>query len=442
MISSEKQTIQHYVDTLLVKAATELEERVVEQIQPNFSSHNFILTYLIKEDKFQLIPETNIGWWFNPIKNKLELNLIPLFSISTFKIDGEMVTYVVDGEWVKVRILSQETKRKQIIEQIKLAMLSENAPAFVTEKYLGSDIKFPLTRESNLFKSFVQKLHSYCYQKKLQKKICSLFNHEDVYHTTLLNLLKEEILENGIGGTGSEYNSLELLFARDNKNNTFISQLFEENTVKELVEKHYQKVKSNKKSLGTFYNFTSDFNLWKEHYVEIKNLYKNKDGQFQVHQYTVINSLETFLINHLLEEGESLIISSSEFQEVIPYLELLEKNVNLTVAVTADEFLDEKEKYFLPKRINYFYQEVRNSNLYCPVLLTEGERKDMVENYHSYKDNPQFEIAEPWKDILDLLVSYHEFLDVEFDTPFHPEADLEESFHVSCAEGRWCKMSY
>ena len=127
MISSEKQTIQHYVDTLLVKAATELEERVVEQIQPNFSSHNFILTYLIKEDKFQLIPETNIGWWFNLIKNKLELNLIPLFSISTFKIDGEMVTYVVDGEWVEVRILSQETKRKQIIEQIKLAMLSENS---------------------------------------------------------------------------------------------------------------------------------------------------------------------------------------------------------------------------------------------------------------------------------------------------------------------------
>lgn len=442
MISSEKQTIQHYVDTLLVKAATELEERVVEQIQPNFSSHNFILTYLIKEDKFQLIPETNIGWWFNPIKNKLELNLIPLFSISTFKIDGEMVTYVVDGEWVEVRILSQETKRKQIIEQIKLAMLSENSPAFVTEKYLGSDIKFPLTRESNLFKSFVQKLHSYCYQKKSQKKICSLFNHEDVYHTTLLNLLKEEILENGIGGTGSEYSSLELLFARDNKNNTFISQLFEENTVKELVEKHYQKVKSNKKSLGTFYNFTSDFDLWKEHYVEIKNLYKNKDGQFQVHQYTVINSLETFLINHLLEEGESLIISSSEFQEVIPYLELLEKNVNLTVAVTADEVFGEEKKYFCPKRIDYFYQEMKHQNLYCPVLLTEEERKDMVENYQSYKDNPQFEIAEPWKDILDLLVSYHEFLDVEFDTPFYPEADLEESFHVSCAEGRWCEMPY
>lgn len=38
MISSEKQVIQHYVDTLLVKAVAELEERVVEQIKPNFFS--------------------------------------------------------------------------------------------------------------------------------------------------------------------------------------------------------------------------------------------------------------------------------------------------------------------------------------------------------------------------------------------------------------------
>ena len=442
MISSEKQVLQHYVDTLLVKAVTELEERVVEQIKPNFSSHNFILTYLIKEDKFQLIPETNIGWWFNPIKNKVELNLIPLFSIPTFKIDGEMITYMVNGEEEKVRILSQKTKRRQIIDQIKLAMLSEDSPAFVTEKYLGSDIKSPLTRESNFFKSFVQKLHSYCYQKKLQKKIYSLFNHEDVYHTTLLNLLKEEILENGIGGTGSESSSLEVLFARDNKNNTFISQLLEENTVKELVEKHYQKVKNNKKSLGTFYHLTSDFDIWKKHYTEIKNLYKNKDGQFQVHQYTVINSLETFLINHLLKEGESLIISSSEFQEVIPYLELLKEHENLTVAVTADEFFDEEDKYFLPKRIDYFYQEMKHQNIYCPVLLTEEEQKEMVEKYHLYKDNPQMKISEPWVDILELISTYNEFLEVEFDSAFHAVGILEETFQISFNEEMAVRNGY
>ena len=182
--------------------------------------------------------------------------------------------------------------------------------------------------------------------------------------------------------------------------------------------------------------------VWDEHYSEIKNLYKNKDGKFQIHQYTVMTSLNKLLIDKLLKEKEPLVISSSEFQEVIPYLELLTEHQNLTVSVTADEFFDEKEKYFLPKRINYFYQEVRNSNFYCPVLLTEGEQKEMVENYQLYKDNPQFEIAEPWKDILDLLVSYHEFLKVEFDTPFCPEADLEESFHVSCSEARWCEMPY
>lgn len=446
MISSEKQVIQHYVDTLLVKAATELEGRVVEQIKPNFTSHNFILTYLIKEDKFQLIPETNIGWLFNSKKNKMELNLIPLFSISAFKIDGEMITYVIDGEKEEVRILSQKTKKKQIVDQIKLAMLSENSPAFVTEKYLGSDIKYPLTRESNLFKSFVQKLYSYCYQKGLQKKICSLFNHKDVYHTTLLNLLKDEILKNGIGdgvgGTGSEYSSLALLFARDNENNTFLSQLFEENTVKELIEKHYQKVKSNKDSLGTFYNFTSDFNLWKEHYSEIKNLYKNKDGQFQIHQYTVINSLETFLINHLLEEGESLIISSSEFQEVIPYLELLEKNSNLTITVTANEVFDKEKKYFCPKRIDYFYQEMKHQNLYCPVLFTEDEQKEMVEKYHLYKDNPQVKISEPWVDILELISTYNEFLEVEFDSAFYATDILEEAFQVSFSEEMAVRNGY
>lgn len=208
------------------------------------------------------------------------------------------------------------------------------------------------------------------------------------------------------------------------------------------MKKHYQKVKSNKKSLGTFYNFTSDFDLWKEHYVEIDHLYKNKDGQFQVHQYTVINSLETFLINHLLEEGESLIISSSEFQEVIPYLELLEKNVNLTVAVTADEVFGEEKKYFCPKRIDYFYQEMKHQNLYCPVLLTEEEQKEMVEKYHLYKDNPQVKISEPWVDILELISTYNEFLEVEFDSAFHAVGILEEAFQISFNEEMAVRNGY
>lgn len=449
MITSEKQVIQHYVDTLLAKAVTELEERVVEQIKPISFSLNFILTYLVKEDKFQLIPESDIANWFNPMKNNMKLNFIPLFSVLNFKIDGEMISYVVEGEKVEVRILSQETKQ-EIIKQMKQAMLSDDttkpeSSAFVTEKYLGSDIKSTLTSESNLFKSFTEDLSRYCYNESNRKKIFGLFNNKDIYHTTLLNLLKEEILENGIGieiGNIASYGSLELVFSKDENNNIFLFQLFEENIASQLIENYYQEIKSDKDSIKRCYGIISDLNIWKEHYSEIENLYKNKDEKYHIHQNNVMSSLEKLLIDNLLKENKPLTISSSEFQEVIPYLELLEGNPNLTVVVTADEFFDKEGEYFSPKRIDYFYQEVKNKNLYCPVLLTEEEQKEMVENYQLYKDNSQFEIAEPWVDILELLVSYQEFLEVEFDSSFHSIAELEESFQVSCDEARWSQTPY
>lgn len=449
MITSEKANLEKYIDGLLTKAVTELREQVVKLRESKSKEDYLILTYLIKEEEFELIPKSTIGQQFKPEENLLNLNLIPLFLVLNQNIKGQNEVEMVDGEEKEVKILSQETKQ-EIIKQMKQAMLSDDTTkpelsVFGAEKYLGSDIKYPLTKESNLFKSFTKDLSRYCYNESNRKKIFGLFNNKDIYHTTLLNLLQEEILENGIGieiGDITGYSSLELVFSKDEQNNIFLSQLFEENIVRQLIENYYQEIKSHKCSLERFYGIISDLSIWDEHYSEIKNLYKNKDGKFHIHQYTVMTSLKKLLINKLLKEKELIVISSSEFQEVVPYLKLLGEHENLTVAVTADEFLDEKEKYFLPKRINYFYQEVRNSNLYCPVLLTEGERKDMVENYQLYKDNPQFEIAEPWKDILDLLVSYHEFLDVEFDTPFYPEAELEESFHVSCSEARWCQIPY
>lgn len=449
MITSEKANLEKYIDGLLTKAVTELGEQVVKLREPKSKEDYLILTYLIKEEEFELIPKSTIGQQFKPEENLLNLNLIPLFLVLNQNINGQHKVEMIDAKEKEIKILSQETKQ-EIIKQMKQAMLLDDttkteSSVFGAEKYLGFDFKSSLTRESNLFKSFTKDLSRYCHNKGKREKICGLFNHKDTYHTTLLNLLKEEILENGIGieiGDITSYCSLELVFSKDESNNIFLSQLFEENIVSQLIENYYQEIKSDKSSIERFYGVISDLSIWDEYYSEIKNLYKNKDGKFYVHQYTVMTSFKKLLINNLLKEKEQLVISSSEFQEVIPYLELLEEHKNLTVSVTADEFFDEKEKYFLPKRINYFYQEVRNSNFYCPVLLTEGEQKEMVENYQLYKDNPQFEIAEPWKDILDLLVSYHEFLKVEFDTPFCPEADLEESFHVSCSEARWCEMPY
>lgn len=449
MITSEKVNLEKYIDGLLAKTVTELEEQVVKLKEPKSKEDYLVLTYLIKEEEFELIPKSTIGQQFKPEKNLLNLNLIPLFLVLNQNIKGEDKVEMVDGKEKEVKVLSQETKQ-EIIKQMKQAMLSDDttkpeSSVFGAEKYLGFDFKSPLTKESNLFKSFTKDLSRYCYNKGKREKNCSLFNYKDTYHTTLLNLLQEEILGNGIGkevGDITSCCSLELVFSKDKNNNIFLSQLFEEEVVNQLIENYYQEIKNDKCAIERFYGIISDLSIWDEHYSEIKNLYKNKDGKFHIHQYTVMTSLKKLLIDKLLKEKEPLIISTSEFQEVVPYLELLEKHQNLTVAVTADEFFDEEDKYFLPKRINYFYQEVRNNNLYCPVLLTEEERKELIENYQLYKDNSRFEIAEPWKDILDLLVSYHEFFEVEFDTPFHPETVLEESFHISCSEGRWCQTPY
>lgn len=449
MITSEKANLKKYIDGLLTKAVTELEEQVLKLREPKSKEDYLVLTYLIKDEEFELIPKSTIGQQFKPEKNLLNLNLIPLFLVLNQNIKGKDKVEMVDGKEKEVEVLSQETKL-EIIKQMKQAMLSDDttkpeSSVFGSEKYLGFDFKSLLTRDSNLFKSFTKDLSNYCHNKGKREKICGLFNHKDTYHTTLLNLLKEEILENGIGkwiGDGDVYSALDVIFSKDKNNNIFLSQLFDENVASQLIENYYQEIKSHKYSLERFYGIIPDLSIWDEHCSEIENLYKNKDGKYHIHQYTVMTSLQKLLINNFLKENKPLIISSSEFQEVIPYLELLEEHENLTVTVTADEFFDKEEKYFLPERINYFYQEVKNSNLYCPVLLTEGERKEMVENYQLYKDNPQFEITEPWKDVLEVLVSYHEFLDVEFDTPFYPEAKLEESFHVSCSEGRWCQMPY
>lgn len=327
MITSEKANLEKYIDGLLTKTVTELGEQVVKLREPKSKEDYLILTYLIKKEEFELIPKSTIGQQFKPEKNLLNLNLIPLFLVLNQNIKSNDKVEMVDGKEKEIKILSQETKQ-EIIKQMKQAMLLDDttkteSSVFGAEKYLGFDFKSSLTRESNLFKSFTKDLSRYCHNKGKREKICGLFNHKDTYHTPLLNLLKEEILENGIGieiGDITSYGSLELVFSKDENNNIFLSQLFEEDVVNQLIENYYQEIKGDKCSLERFYGVISDLSIWDEHYSEIKNLYKNKDGKFYVHQYTVMTSFKKLLINNLLKEKEQLVISSSEFQEVIPYL--------------------------------------------------------------------------------------------------------------------------
>ena len=156
MITSEKANLKKYIDGLLTKAVTELEEQVVKLREPKSKEDYLVLTYLIKEEEFELIPKSTIGQQFKPEENLLNLNLIPLFLVLNQNIKGQNKVEMVDGKKKEIKISSQETKQ-DIIKQMKQAMLSDDttkpeSSVFGSEKYLGFDFKSSLTRESNLFK--------------------------------------------------------------------------------------------------------------------------------------------------------------------------------------------------------------------------------------------------------------------------------------------------
>lgn len=176
MITSEKLNLEKYVDGLLTKVVTELEEQVVKLREPKSKEDYLILTYLIKEEEFELIPKSTIGQQFKPEENLLNLNLIPLFLVLNQNINGQHKVEMIDGKEKEIKILSQETKQ-EIIKQMKQAMLLDDttkpeSSVFGAEKYLGFDFKSLLTRDSNLFKSFTKDLSHYCYNKSKREKIC------------------------------------------------------------------------------------------------------------------------------------------------------------------------------------------------------------------------------------------------------------------------------
>lgn len=68
MITSEKANLKKYIDGLLTKAVTELEEQVVKLREPKSKEDYLVLTYLIKDEEFELIPKSTIGQQFKPEK--------------------------------------------------------------------------------------------------------------------------------------------------------------------------------------------------------------------------------------------------------------------------------------------------------------------------------------------------------------------------------------
>jgi len=123
-------------------------------------------------------------------------------------------------------------------------------------------------------------------------------------------------------------------------------------------------------------------------------------------------------------------VEVTEFQDALPYLELLE-NKNLTVIVSGNEtILDEmgEDSYIDLGEVNYFHQSVATNNLFTPVLIPEEEISLMVKEYQLYQNYSNLQISDFWKDVLNLLISYKEFSNGEFGQLVSVKEKVKELF--------------
>ena len=79
--------------------------------------------------------------------------------------------------------------------------------------------------------------------------------------------------------------------------------------------------------------------------------------------------------------------------------------------------------------MDYFGQELSDGNLFVPICLPEDEQAIILEYYNKYSDNKQVEIAEFWSDVVELLSSYKELLDVEFAGTLNLEDVILDEFN-------------
>jgi hypothetical protein len=84
--------------------------------------------------------------------------------------------------------------------------------------------------------------------------------------------------------------------------------------------------------------------------------------------------------------------------------------------------------------VNYFKQSVATNNLFVPVLIPEGEISMMVERYKLYQNYSNLQISDFWKDVLNLLVSYSEFSNGEFEQLPKVGKKINELFQENCFE--------
>lgn len=413
-----------YINQLFQLAAKRFQEGKIKVSNGTYYSSNwdrFILTYFIKTDNFELVPECEIKKRFYLANSKIALNEIPLCRIFRF-------TSVDD--WFK----SNKKFNEGCVERLKRILSDPTSTNIVVSEYLGFNSNLKLTSKKYLYLSAFLKSCFKLVEGNENLNIFECLNFENPLHKSTFGYIKKMIEKDGLKGLDeiSPPFYFGKYFFRDEDNGGLMNYLFSKEEANKLLEDYYQVIKSDKSSLEKLHNYTQTHQVWKDHSQEILETHV-KDFESSEHNFKILTrsnfpKFNSLIVSLLLEQKKMVTVEVTEFQDALPYLKLLE-NKNLTVIVSGNEtILDEmgEDSYIDLGEVNYFHQSVATNNLFIPVLIPEEEISLMVEGYQLYQNYSNLQISDFWKDVLNLLVSYKEFSNNEFGKLVNAQEKVKE----------------
>lgn len=401
-----------YISQLFQLAAKRFQEGRIKVSDEAYSALNwdrFILTYFIKTDNFELVPEGEIKKRFYLANSKITLNEIPLCRIFRF-------TSLDD--WGNTR---KKKFNEGCVEQLKKIIVNPISKDNVVSEYLGFNPNVKLI--TYLYLSAFLKSCFRLVEENENSNIFNCLDFENPLHKSTFGYIKKMIEKDGLKGLDeiSPPFYFGKYFFRDEDNGGLMNYLFSKEESNQLLEDYYQVIKGDKLSLEKLHNYTQTYQVWKDHSQEILEThvkdFENLQHNFKILTHSNFPKFNSFIVSLLLEQEKVVTIEVTEFQDAFPYLKLLEDK-NLTVIVSGNEtILDEigDDSYIDFGEVNYFKQSVATNNLFVPVSIPEMEISMMVERYKLYQNYSNLQISDFWKDVLNLLISYSEFSNSEFE---------------------------
>lgn len=415
-----------YINQLFQLAAKRFQEGRIKVSNGTYYSSNwdkFILTYFIKTGIFELVPEEEIKRRFYLANSKIALNEIPLCRIFRF-------TSVDD--WFK----SNKKFNEGCVERLKRILSDPTSTNIVVSEYLGFNSNLKLTSKKYLYLSAFLKSCFKLVEENENLNIFEYLDFENPLHKSTFGYIKKMIEKDGLKGLDeiSPPFYFGKYFFRDEDNGGLMNYLFTKEEVSKLLEDYYQVIKNDKLSLEKLHNYTQTYQVWKDHSQEILETHvkdlESSQQNFKKLTRSNFPKFNSFIVSLLLEQEKIVTVEVTEFQDVLPYLKLLE-NKNLTVIVSGNKtILDEmgEDSYIDLGDVNYFHQSVATNNLFTPVLIPEEEISLMIDGYQLYQNYSNLQISDFWKDVLDLLISYKEFSNSEFGQLVNVKEKVKELF--------------